>query len=263
MEVPRVLSAAVLLPIVLGTVWFLPALATLVLAEIALTLAGIEYVALASALGARAPRALTIVAALAVCAALGRPGTPLDVVLVAATIAVGAAAVAQGHPWPGALADTAAGLFGALYLGLGVGAIVAVRAELGREATLLLILTLMVSDTAQYYTGRALGRRPLAPTISPKKTIEGAVGGLLAGTAAAAVLGRVWLPSLATGSLLLLGATIAALGIVGDLFESLLKRSAGVKDTSTLIPGHGGMLDRIDSWLFAGPVYYVFLRYAV
>ncbi len=119
---------------------------------------------------------------------------------------------------------------------------------------------IVVSDSAQYYTGRALGRRPLAPAISPKKTVEGAIGGVIFGTLAMAIGGHyvftspLWL-------LALVGAMVSLLGIVGDLFESLLKRSASVKDSSNLIPGHGGVLDRIDSWLFAAPGYYIFVCY--
>jgi phosphatidate cytidylyltransferase len=124
----------------------------------------------------------------------------------------------------------------------------------------LLLAVIVVSDSAQYYTGRAVGRRPLAPTISPKKTIEGAIGGVVFGTLAFTVGGRYVFAS-PLWILALSGAAISLLGIVGDLFESLLKRSAGVKDSSNLIPGHGGVLDRIDSWLFAAPVYYVFVRF--
>jgi phosphatidate cytidylyltransferase len=120
----------------------------------------------------------------------------------------------------------------------------------------------MISDTAQYYGGRTFGRSLLAPTISPKKTREGAITGFLAGGLAMVWLGGWALPGVGTLALALLGATVVALGIAGDLFESLLKRSAGVKDASGLIPGHGGMLDRVDSLLFAAPVYYAFLRVA-
>ena len=123
------------------------------------------------------------------------------------------------------------------------------------------MLTIVVSDSAQYYTGRAFGRRPLAPSISPKKTREGAIGGVLIGTIAMTLAGLRVFPAANVPLLAAAAAAVVFVGIVGDLFESLLKRSAGVKDSSALIPGHGGILDRIDSWLFAGPVYYVFVRY--
>jgi phosphatidate cytidylyltransferase len=161
-------------------------------------------------------------------------------------------------------------MFAPIYIGLPLGALAWVRAgELplgeagqwdGRAAVVLLLSVIVVSDSAQYYCGRAFGRRPLAPSISPKKTVEGAIGGLIFGTLAMVVAGR-WVFTAPLWLLALLGATIAVLGMVGDLFESLLKRSANVKDSSNLIPGHGGVLDRIDSWLFAAPVYYVFVRF--
>ena len=123
------------------------------------------------------------------------------------------------------------------------------------------MLTVMVSDTAQYYSGRAFGRRLLAPAISPKKTIEGAVGGFVFGAALFACVGAWWLPAMPVRCASASAWSIVALGIAGDLFESMLKRSAGVKDSSQLIPGHGGVLDRIDALLFAAPVYYIVLKY--
>ena len=123
------------------------------------------------------------------------------------------------------------------------------------------MLTVAMSDTAQYYTGRAFGRRPLAPAISPKKTIEGAIGGFIAAPLFLAIVGAWWLPAVPVGLRVVLGMAIVAVGIAGDLFESMLKRSAGVKDSSALIPGHGGILDRIDALLFAAPVYYILLKY--
>ena len=119
----------------------------------------------------------------------------------------------------------------------------------------------MISDTAQYYTGRAFGRRLLAPAISPKKTVEGAIGGFTFGAAIMTVAGAWWLPAIPIALRALLGIVVVALGITGDLFESMLKRSAGVKDSSGLIPGHGGVLDRIDALLFAAPIYYLVLKY--
>jgi phosphatidate cytidylyltransferase len=160
----------------------------------------------------------------------------------------------------GAFADVSASLFPALYIGLPIGAMIGIRTVSGPPVLFLLMLTVIVSDTAQYYSGRLFGRRPLAPLASPKKTIEGALGGFVLGTAAFAIIASWWLP-IAMPFRLLLGLTIVALGIAGDLFESMLKRSAGVKDSSTLIPGHGGVLDRIDALLFAAPVYYIVLKY--
>ena len=118
------------------------------------------------------------------------------------------------------------------------------------------------SDTAQYYVGTTMGRRRLAPVVSPGKTIEGGMGGLVAGAIVAGVSGPRLVPAFGLSAVdwAAIGATLALAGIVGDLFESLLKRGAGVKDASALIPGHGGALDRIDSYLFAGPVFYVVLR---
>jgi phosphatidate cytidylyltransferase len=147
------------------------------------------------------------------------------------------------------------------YVGLPLGALVWTQGLFGPAATTWLIGTIALSDSAQYYTGRLFGRTKLAPAISPAKTREGALGGLVA----AAVSGWFVAPlciagvSPAAGSLTAVG--LAAFGIAGDLFESMLKRSAGLKDSSQLIPGHGGVLDRIDSYLFAAPVFYLFLRY--
>jgi phosphatidate cytidylyltransferase len=106
-----------------------------------------------------------------------------------------------------------------------------------------------------------MGRHPLAPAISPKKTIEGAVGGFVFGALVLAGVGQWWLPAVPIAGRVLIGAAIVVAGIAGDLFESMLKRSAGVKDSSALIPGHGGILDRIDALLFAAPLYYIVLKY--
>ncbi len=257
----RVLSALVLLPVVIGAVWFLPPIATLVLASLVALLAFFEYVAIVNALGVAVPRAVAAIAVVASCIAVGQSLLAVDVVVMSAVIAFGALAVASGTPGPRVLHDTAASVLPVVYIGLPLGAIAATRALAGREAVLLLMLTIVMSDTAQYYCGRTFGRRPLAPTISPKKTLEGAIGGLVCGTLAMTLGGRWVFPEAPPLLLILVSACVAALGIVGHLFESLLKRSAGVKDSSNIIPGHGGVLDRIDSWLFAAPLYYVMVRY--
>lgn len=257
----RVLSAALLLPLVLGVVWFLPPVGTLVLAVIAAALAFVEFARIAAALGADVPRALGGVAVVVACAAVGFRLLSIEIILLVSLVLMGALLVATRQPGPSSLASIAAAVFAIVYIGLPLGSLAAIRDEAGREAVILLMIAIVVSDSAQYYTGRAFGRSPLAPAISPKKTREGAIGGLIFGAAAVLAGGRFVFPQAPPVALIVCALTVPVFGIVGDLFESLLKRSAGIKDSSALIPGHGGILDRIDSWLFAGPVYYLFVRY--
>ncbi len=256
----RILSAAVLIPVFFGGIWLLPSPWLLAVAEGVLLLAFIEYVRLAEALGSRVPRAASGAASVAMCAAVGL-GLPLELPLAAALVGLGAVIVGSRAPAPGVLGDISAAVFPVVYLGLPLGSFVALHAMGGRETVVLLLLTIVVSDSAQYFTGRMLGRHKLSPAISPKKTLEGALGGFLIAPAVMALVARWWLPDRSTGWVLLVGLVLVGFGIAGDLFESLLKRSAGVKDSSALIPGHGGVLDRIDAMLFAAPVFYVLLKY--
>jgi phosphatidate cytidylyltransferase len=160
-----------------------------------------------------------------------------------------------------AIAATASGSLAMLYLGLPLGALVAVHQLGGRGAVVLLIATVVVSDTAQYYAGRTFGRRPLAPELSPKKTVEGAIGGFLAAPIFLGVAGPALVPAARPLAFALVGIAMVIAGIAGDLFESMLKRAADMKDSSALIPGHGGVLDRIDALLFATPMFYLYLRW--
>ena len=259
----RVGSGVILGAAIAAAVWFLGSVPLLAITEVVLLLAFLEYAALAERLGVRVAKVPAAVAAMLACAAMAFPGAPVEVVLMAAVLALGALVLSSGRAGSEALHDIAASLLPTLYLGLPLGALMATRAAAGREVALLLVLTVVVSDTAQYYWGRALGRRLLAPAISPKKTVEGALGGLVFGTVTMVVVGRWWLPSAALLWRVGLGVAVVGVGIVGDLFESLIKRGAGVKDASGVIPGHGGVLDRIDALLFAAPVYYMFVKYVV
>jgi len=265
--VTRVLSGAVLLVLAIAVVWFAPAAVFLAVAELLLVLAFVEYAGLARASGLTIPMLPAGAAAALTAAAFARLTLggfaigAVDAVLMSALVALGALTIAQWQGGRDAIALASATVFPALYLGLPIGAMIAIRESHGPQALFLMMLTVFVSDTAQYYSGRAFGRRPLAERISPKKTLEGAIGGFLFGAAFLAIAGQWWLPMLPPVVRAALGATIVALGIAGDLFESMLKRSAGVKDSSALIPGHGGILDRIDALLFAAPIYYIVLRY--
>jgi phosphatidate cytidylyltransferase len=265
--VTRVLSGAALVAIAVAAVWLAPRPVFRVLAFLLLLAAAHELVKLARAGGLQIPAWPAVVSALITLGVVALPGADssrsanLHAVLLAQFVAVSAIMLSSWRGGPDALARVSTSLFPSIYLALPLGALVALREDEGPGPLFLLMLTVMVSDTAQYYTGRLTGRRLLAPAVSPKKTVEGALGGFVFGALVLAVAGGWWLPRVPLTLRVLIGLAIVALGITGDLFESMLKRSAGVKDSSALIPGHGGILDRIDALLFAAPVYYIVLQY--
>jgi phosphatidate cytidylyltransferase len=175
------------------------------------------------------------------------------------------ATLRQGSDFDKSVSAAAATLLGAVYLGALGGTIAALTTLAppggGAWRVVLLLAIIMVSDTFAFFVGHAWGRRRLAPSVSPSKTVEGALGGLAGGVVGALAVRYLGLPSLPVSHAVVLGVAVAALGIVGDLDESLLKRWAGVKDSGALFPGHGGMLDRIDSLLFGAPVLYYYFLY--
>jgi len=269
--VTRILSASVLIAAVVLTIWFLPALAAIVVCAAFAWIAALEVAGLAQHLGAPVPAAFVGPAAAVVCGAFaygadaGLASAPasIAVVMFALLIATGALTLASGPPGPMSILGAATTMMAPLYAGLPMGAVAWVQVVHGPYVVTGLAILLVLSDSAQYFVGRSMGKRKLAPAVSPAKTVEGAAGGFIAGALVGALILARWIPDLPVWAGAVLGVVLAALGIVGDLFESMLKRAAGVKDTSSLIPGHGGVLDRIDSWLFAAPVYYVFLRYVL
>ncbi len=256
----RVLSALVLLPAVVAVVWLLPITGTIALLGLVTLLAFLEYAAMARQVSAGFPHVIAGSATLATYAAVCAQ-VPLELVLFPALAVTAAAAIGRGRPSEDVLRLTAVALLPILYLALPMGLAFGLVLERGPLALLVPFFTIVASDSAQYYGGRALGRRPLAPAISPKKTVEGAVCGIVAAGLALPLLARPVLPEAPAWLLVVVGVLLALAGIAGDLFESLLKRSTGIKDSSGLIPGHGGMLDRIDALLFACPAFYLFLVY--
>ena len=154
-------------------------------------------------------------------------------------------------------------LFGALFVGWGLGHLPLVRGlEAGEAWTMLLFVAVWTCDSAAYFAGRSLGRHKLAEVISPKKTWEGAVGGLAGAFAAVCAARGLFLQDeLGVGLAAAAALLVGTLGQVSDLCQSLVKRAAGVKDSASLLPGHGGIFDRMDSFLLLAPAYYYLLKF--
>lgn len=148
-------------------------------------------------------------------------------------------------------------LLGVIYIAFGFYYMIAARlAEHGLFWSILVFVCIWASDSGAYFVGSKLGKHPLWPTISPKKSIEGAIGGVLISMMAAIGFALYAPDLLGLGKALALGFIIAVVGQVGDLIQSAYKRVKGIKDTGTLLPGHGGVLDRMDSWLIVFPFIY-------
>jgi CDP-diglyceride synthetase len=280
----RLVSGAALAVAFFAIVWFSNTIVLLLVALVVAALAFHEYAELMRAIGAALPRLPSLAGTLAVVVAVSFDSLPLDavlglsLVLIAATgmltlgrdnaqTAVPGATPSSAPPAPMTLrfreaaAGVLAGGLSLLYLGVPLGSLVGTHLVGGRGAVVLLVGAVAISDTAQYYAGRAFGRRRLAPVLSPKKTVEGALGGLIAGPLFLFVAGSYFVPAALPSHLFLLGLVLVPCGIAGDLFESMFKRAAAIKDSSALIPGHGGVLDRIDALLFAAPVFYWYVRW--
>lgn len=158
-------------------------------------------------------------------------------------------------------------MMGFFYVPLLLGHLILLRRlPYGTQWVFLIILIVMAGDSAAYYVGSSLGRRKLYPAVSPNKSMEGALGGLAGSLAGALIARATFFPVLGLTDCVLTTLFLGVLGQLGDLFESLLKRSFGVKDSGVIVPGHGGILDRLDSVLFAAPAAYyyaliVFMRH--
>jgi len=179
-----------------------------------------------------------------------------SVLLAAVTISISAASTE--HRWN----DAVAILLGVFYVGFPLSTVVSTRTVPGGEwLVLFLAVVTWASDTGAYYAGTLWGKHPLLPSISPKKTVEGVLGGLVLAVGVA-FLAQQWFTSeLSLADAVILGVLLTTVGLLGDLFESMIKRRTGVKDSGGILPGHGGMLDRLDSLLFTAPTFYYYVAY--
>lgn len=256
----RLLTAALGLPILIGIIIVGGPLFNAV-AALTFTLAAAEFYRAASL-----DRRGTIVGAAATAAvvlAAATDGGWLPGALVAAVMA--------SLLWPvltsrtsTALADASVVIFGIVYIGwLGAHAVLLRDLTDGRDWVLLGLFAVFATDTAAYAVGRILGRHTMTPNISPRKTWEGGVGGFLGGFGAVLALNSLFGLGAGPWAIVGLALILPVVAELGDLAESALKRSMAVKDMGTLLPGHGGVIDRMDSLLFALPVLYYWVRWVV
>ena len=284
----RLITAVIALPILIASIIFPPLkLLFVAIAAAAVVIALYEFWFLAKRVGAKPDVVVgyAAVAALLVIFFFGEPELIFLYVPLLVALLVAAALVAEmlrGAPFDKMILSVGSTVLGVLYVAFLGGHLLAVRTgftqvfppeagywvgealvdkTLSTHLLAYFFLVLMGSDTGAYYTGRALGRHKLAPNVSPGKTWEGAAGGMAASLVAAAVAHYWFFPELGLGAALGLSAVMNVLGVVGDLTESALKRGANAKDAAQILPGHGGLLDRLDSLLFNAPLIYYFALY--
>ena len=257
-------TAAVALPLLVLLLFKAPPTATVTLVALACAIGLWELFAMMAAAGL-APLGVAGAACAAVLFLFSAvPGLVPVPPVPAITVAIAAAALYRAKEMSTSVPAAAATLFAAAYVGALGGTIAALRVleptPDGAWRVMLLLAIVMTSDTFAYFAGSAFGRHKLAPLVSPGKTVEGLAGGLAGGVLAALIVRRFGLPAIPLLDAVALGIVVSAFGVAGDLVESLMKRWSGVKDSGRLFPGHGGMLDRLDSLLFGAPVlYYYFL----
>ncbi len=261
----RILSALVLVPAVLAGVYFARPWPLLIALGIIGTLCLYEYFQMIREMGIPARPVFGYSAFWALLTGLQGRWIPAPALLVALLIATFLAAAWREDPLRDRALGLMAGIVALVYPALFLFTAVPLRFDFGEKTGLhwfvvVLVVTWM-GDSMALFTGRRFGRTAFAPRISPKKTNEGAIGGLVGGLLAAVIIQRFLFADLPFGHVLVFSLLVGAFGQLGDLAESMLKRAAGVKDSSHLIPGHGGVLDRIDSLLFAFPVAYIYLLF--
>lgn len=263
MHLQRILSAGLLLPPLILFILFGTPFHFSLLVSVALALGLYEFYAMAQKAGIKVLAVLGIVGGLGLHMAVAIRGKGQGVLVLGSLVILTLIVLLfRGDPQEG-LERASVTLFGVLYVAGLLSFASLLRAMPGGRGYLLYVmLVAWMGDTGALYAGSFFGRRALSPAISPNKTLEGLLGGVAA-SLGASLVARGWIvKDFGFAESLGLGVVLGLLGQAGDLAESLLKRSVGVKDSGTLIPGHGGLLDIIDSLLFVCPALYLYLTLA-
>jgi phosphatidate cytidylyltransferase len=280
----RIITAAIALPVLIASIIFPPLeLLFVVIGAAAIVVALYEFWFLSKRVGAKPDVVVGYAATAALLLIFARNWVELLYLIVPLFIVAALVAeMLRGAPFDKMILSVGSTVLGVLYVAFLGGHLLAIRTgfassyvepstyfvgatfvskTLSTHLLSFFFLVLMGSDTGAYYTGRMFGKHKLAPSVSPGKTWEGAFGGMAASLAAAALAHYWFFPELPLSAALPLAAVMNVLGVVGDLTESALKRGAKAKDAAQILPGHGGLLDRLDSLLFNAPLIYYFALY--
>jgi phosphatidate cytidylyltransferase len=268
----RILTAIIALPILLYTVWTEIPYYFVAITAVAVVAGLFEFYGLARAAGFRPQPVAGFVAGLVVVGSFvgNEPGWAVAAMTALVIIAL-AVEVFRAGDMSKSLASVSSTVFGVAYVAVLAGFIAGLRMtpdtltspqtpKLAAKLLTMFFAMVMLTDTGAYYTGRSLGRHKLAPRVSPGKTIEGSIGGFISAALAGLASKYAFFPEIPAWHALALGALVGIVGQIGDLAESLLKRGSEVKDSGNIFPGHGGMLDRVDSLLFCAPLVYYYSR---
>jgi phosphatidate cytidylyltransferase len=260
----RTSTASVLIALIVVVIQWAPRLVYFLFVQAVILAALMEFYSLAQRRSQRPQRALGAVLAMLF-------GLPLVVKEVSFPMALSAAFLLTAvvfvivydtvEKLPSFSAAITLTMFGALYVAFPLDFLFSLREERGAFTIYFLFSVIFLGDTGAYFVGKLVGRHKMTPLASPNKTWEGSAGGLLLAASGAAAARAVFLPGLDLGLAVLTGTVVHAAAQVSDPLESLFKRAVGVKDSSNVLPGHGGFLDRVDSFLLAAPLFYYLVRF--
>lgn len=238
-----------------GPVWLFNATIALIC-----VLAMYEFLALGKAKGYDVPVVLCILIMLLIMAAFILDDLSVELGMFAALLIIPASYVMTSKPLEDSLPSSAVAVLATTYVGMLGGSLIRLHNDFpeGYKLVFFLLLVVWLGDSGAYYVGKQFGKHKLSPRISPKKTVEGLVGGITASIITAIVIHYTFFPKFPLLHAIIAGVILSFAGVIGDLAESMWKRSAAVKDSGTLIPGHGGFLDRFDSILFTAPILYCY-----
>lgn len=261
----RWLTALLAIPVLLVLIGYGSELAFVLFIAAIVAAAMVEYNAMVFSGGGPAEKSLSIIIALLVVAAAWSAGTSLVLATVTLSLlGLLSLSLLKGEEQGSSLKTVMSIVFGILYIAVMMSFFILIRCgEEGRVWVFFLIVMAFSTDVFAFYTGRTWGRRKLLPSVSAGKTVEGSLGGTAGCVAACVIYSVLFLPDLWPGHAIAMGFMGSILGQLGDLSESALKRASNIKDSGSLVPGHGGILDRLDSFLFMAPFLYYYKQYVI